>query len=214
VTTAGVIGKKGKDKKNKAFAFAGSVDVNSVPQGAMVMIDGEEMGKTPIVLHNLAVGDVKIKLKRKAYKNVVFEVPVYKSQKTKVTAELFLNKQPAKKHHASKMRTYEAQKKSNFWWGLAKVGCSGALCMGSLSMMGLAISSEEEGIGDPGAGWTASFFSGLGRVGFAWAGFNDWFKHVQRPKADWELNRQIRINPPKGKGKLIIIKTKDTLVKQ
>jgi hypothetical protein len=217
VNTASVAGKNGKGsknigKKNNAFAFAGSVEVSSVPQGATVMIDGEEMGKTPVVLHNLAVGDVKIKIKRKAYQNVLFEVPVFKSKKTKVKAELFLSTKPAKKHHASKMRIYEGQKKSNLWWGLTKLGCSGVLCMGSLSMMGLAISSEEQDIGDPGAGWATSFLSGVTGAGFAWAGFSDLFKHVPRPKGDWELNRQIRINPPKGKGKLILFKTKDALV--
>ena len=81
-------------------------------------------------------------------------------------------------------------------------------------MLGLSVSSAEQEIGDPGAGLFVSLLSGIGGTGFAWAGFNDWFKHVQRPKGDWELNRQIRISPPKGKGKMIIVKTKDVLVKQ
>ncbi len=207
--------KKNKDKgPKKAFAVAGSIEVDSVPQGALVIVGGEEMGKTPVVLHNLAVGEVSVKLKRKAYKNVVFNVPVYKTKKTKVKAELFLSKKPAEKQHATKMKKYEAEKKGNFWWGLTKFSCGGFLCAGSISLLGLSVSSAEQEIGDPGAGLFASLISGIGGVGFAWAGLNDWFKNVPRPKGDWELNRQIRINPPKGKGKMIIIKTKDTLVQQ
>ena len=63
------------------------------------------------MIHNLAVGEVKVRLKRKSYRNVSFEVPVYKSKKTKVRAELFLSKKPAQNQHAAKMRVYDAQKK-------------------------------------------------------------------------------------------------------
>ena len=205
--------KKNSKAKKKAFAVAGSIEVNSVPQGATVVIGGEEMGQTPVVLHNLSVGEIKVKLKRKAYKSIVFNVPVYKSKKTKIKAELFLNNKPAKNQHASRMRKYEDEKKSHFWWGLTKLGCGGFLCAGSISLLGLSVSSAEQEIGDPGAGLFASLISGIGGTGFAWAGLHDWFKNVPRPKGDWELNRQIRISPPKGKGKMIIVKTKDTLVK-
>ena len=214
VEQAGNQVQKGKKQDKRAFAVAGSIEMNSVPQGATVIIDGEDMGKTPVVIHNLAVGEVKVRLKRKSYRNVSFEVPVYKSKKTKVRAELFLNKKPAQNQHAAKMRVYDAQKKSDFWWGLTKLGCSGMLCAGSMSLLGLSVQSAEEGEGNAGAGLVTSLLSGVGGVGFAWAGLNDLFKNAPRPKADWELNRQIRINPPKGKGKLIILKTKDATVQK
>ena len=92
VEQAGNQVQKGKKQDKRAFAVAGSIEMNSVPQGATVIIDGEDMGKTPVVIHNLAVGEVKVRLKRKSYRNVSFEVPVYKSKKTKVRAELFLSK--------------------------------------------------------------------------------------------------------------------------
>ena len=88
------------------------------------------------------------------------------------------------------------------------------LCAGSMSLLGLSVQSAEEGEGNAGAGLVTSLLSGVGGVGFAWAGLTDLFKNAPRPKADWELNRQIRINPPKGKGKLIILKTKDATVQK
>ena len=80
------------------FALAGSVAIDSVPSGASVWVAGKELGKTPTVLHNLAVGNVTVELRRDSYRTVRFEAPIFqKANRSK--AELLLARKRAQEAH-------------------------------------------------------------------------------------------------------------------
>ncbi|MBL92736.1 MAG: hypothetical protein CMH56_13105 [Myxococcales bacterium] len=188
------------------FAMAGSVKVQSVPTGATIIVGGEKVGKTPMVVHNLQVGDVELRLERKNYRPLVVEVPVFQSKETSMKAELLLLKKKAQKAHHIKMNTHNKKMSNLRNLGCGKLVCGGLVCAGSSG----AFAGAEASVGSAtvGAGMLA-----LGTALGLWGGL-DLFKKVEAPKPDWELPRQVRVNPPKGLGKVKVKKTLDLVKKK
>ena len=187
------------------FAMAGSVQVQSVPSGATIIVGGKKVGQTPMVVHNLQVGDVALRLERKNYRPLVVDIPVFQGKETTMKAELLLLKKKAQKAHHIKMITHNKKVSNLRSWGCAKLGCGGLLCLGSLGAFGAAAGSLE-------AAGTGAGMGFLGTALGAWGGF-DLFKKLEAPKPDWELPRQVRVQPPKGLGKMQVKKTLDLVKK-
>ena len=70
------------------FVLEGSLQVNSVPTGATVYIDGEEMGVTPTTVTNLTLGYHDVILTKTGYQNWGTQAYVHFRQTTSISALL------------------------------------------------------------------------------------------------------------------------------
>ena len=66
----------------------GTLQITSVPQGATVMLDGKEVGATPIKLDNIKVGEHKIALSLKDYQEYRKDIRISPDETLKVEASL------------------------------------------------------------------------------------------------------------------------------
>jgi hypothetical protein len=69
--------------------FRGALMMNSKPEGAMVFINGEPVGSTPLVLKGLPVGSRAVRIEAEGYQPWSASVRVTANQQTQVMAALY-----------------------------------------------------------------------------------------------------------------------------
>ncbi|MEE1322564.1 MAG: TonB family protein, partial [Bacteroidales bacterium] len=60
----------------KLEAIYGKLNLNSTPDDANIYIDGEHMGKTPMIITQILIGNHNIKLQKQGYKNFESEITI------------------------------------------------------------------------------------------------------------------------------------------
>ena len=97
------------------------------------------------------------------------------------------------------MEAHEKEVSTHRNWACGKIGCGALFCLGS---PGLFIQAEET----PESSCSGLSLLAIGSALGAWGGL-DLMKKFEAPRPDWELPRQVRIQPPKGLGKPKVKKT-------
>jgi hypothetical protein len=72
----------------KALVVAGRLNVKSVPEGATILVDGRELGVTPLELNSVAAGSRRVELRKKGYKDYNTTVAVEAQQLRTIDAKL------------------------------------------------------------------------------------------------------------------------------
>lgn len=66
----------------------GSIDINSEPKGARILLDGQEVGFTPFYLNNILIGKHDVRILKEGYNDYNVSVDVSENADSKVSARL------------------------------------------------------------------------------------------------------------------------------
>ncbi len=69
-------------------SLQGELEITSTPEGALVFIDGKEVGQTPLVVKELEIGKKRIAIEAEGYEKWVRQIKVARDEVTKIKAEL------------------------------------------------------------------------------------------------------------------------------
>lgn len=176
----------------RGFASAGSLEIESDPRGAKIVLAGTELGQTPTKIDNLATGTQKLRLIRDDYEPVEVDVPIYSGGTTKVSAEMRILRALAEKNLQVRQEKWREANQWHFAGAWTKVGV-GALVGGAGALYGVANLGQR----DPGQA-----IVGFALVGGAGAGILSWgvldlLTPPQQPIPEWEIERKVTVTPPK-----------------
>lgn len=77
-----------KDLQKSAASLQGTLEISSIPKGAKVFIDGQERGKTPLVLENLWAGNIVLKLTLDGYQEFIASPEIKAKDEVELEATL------------------------------------------------------------------------------------------------------------------------------
>ncbi|MCC7072599.1 MAG: PEGA domain-containing protein [Deltaproteobacteria bacterium] len=173
---------------------AGSLEINTDPRGAEVLLGGEKMGTTPTRIDNLATGEQKLRLLRQDYEPVEVDVPIHPGGTTKVDAELRILRPLAEQNFAARKAAYDDDLAMYYFGAWGKVG-AGVVVAGIGSLIGVAqVIGKNPGMALGGFG--------VGAAGGALSiwGVADLVNTPPPPVPEWELQRTVTVTPPAGAG--------------
>ena len=82
------------EKENRTLTFpalskvSGRLNVNYLPQGAEVLIDGKKVGTTPDVFRDIAVGSRHVEIRKEGYQQITQTVNIKENEQTSLTGSL------------------------------------------------------------------------------------------------------------------------------
>ncbi len=181
----------------RGFASAGSLEIETDPRGAKIVLAGTELGQSPTKIDNLATGTQKLRLIRDDYEPVEVDVPIYSGGTTKVTAEMRILRALAEQN--LQMRQ-EKWRDANQWhtagaWTKVGVGTfvAGAGVLYGVGNLGLA-NEQNRDVGQALVGF--ALIGGAGAGILSW-GALDLLTPPPPPVPEWEIERKVTVTPPK-----------------
>lgn len=127
----------------------GELEIVSAPPGAMVEIDGEEIGITP-VKRKLEKGTYRIVMHKSGYEAAEYEQDVFYDKVTSVTKKLEWD------------NPYSAWAHAAFWSGVGLAGFGGAAAGMAVKKKDDYVSGGKVGAGEESQIWEGMMWSGLG----------------------------------------------------
>lgn len=184
----------GAGAATRVFGNSGSIDIETDPRGARVVLSGTEMGVTPTKVDNVATGTQKLRLLREDYESIEVDVPVYPGGVTKVTAEMRILQPLAEKNLEVRQAAWRDK---NQWhtvgaWTKAGIGTAIAVAGGAYAVTNLGQDKNGSVVGGLVVG-------GLGAGVVAW-GVIDMLNPPPPPVPEWEIERKVVVTPPPGQG--------------
>ena len=174
------------------FASAGSLQIETDPRGASVVLAGTSLGASPTKIDNLATGTQRLRLLREDYEPVEVDVPIYAGGTTKVTAQMRILRALAEQNYAVRQ---ERWRDTNQWHGVGawtKAGI-GTVVAG----LGVLYGANQISNGNDGAGFLGLALVGGGGAGIVAWGIVDMLNPPKAPVPEWEIERQNRRHTPK-----------------
>lgn len=176
----------------KGFASAGSLEIETDPRGAKIVLAGTELGSSPTKIDNLAAGTQRLRLIRDDYEPVEIDVPIYSGGTTKVSAEMRIMRALAEKNLQVRHEKWRDANQWHFAGAWTKVGIGGVVGgLGSLYGFGNLAN------GNPGQGLVGlAAIGGVGALVLSW-GVVELLNPPPAPVPEWELERKVTVTPPK-----------------
>lgn len=189
-----------KSSSGRVTANAGSLEVETDPRGAKLLLGGADMGQTPTKIDNLATGTQRLRLTRDDYEPLEIDVPIHAGGVTKVRAELRILRSLAEQNLAIRQARWRDENASHQLWTWTKLG-SGVVIGSCGLLIGAAngldrIASEKKADGGVIAGLA---IAGLGAGLLSW-GVVDLLSPPAPPVPEWEIERKVVVTPPSGQG--------------
>lgn len=170
---------------------SGSIEFNTDPRGAQILVGGQSVGVSPTRIENVAAGRHTVRITRDDYETVDVQVPVVPGGATKVDVEMRIMRAIAEKNLAAKQAKWRDNDEWNQIGGWSKIAGGSVL---GLAGVGIGLS----GAGDGGLiGGIA--VAGVGAALIGW-GSVDLLNPPARPIPEWEISRKVTVTPPKGAG--------------
>jgi hypothetical protein len=181
----------------RGFASAGSLEIETDPRGAKIVLAGTELGQSPTKIDNLATGTQKLRLIRDDYEPVEVDVPIYSGGTTKVNAEMRILRALAEQNLQVRQ---EKWRESNQWhtagaWTKVGVGTfvAGAGVLYGASNLGV-LNAQNRDVGQAVVGF--ALIGGAGAGILSW-GILDLLTPPAPPVPEWEIERKVTVTPPK-----------------
>jgi hypothetical protein len=175
---------------------AGSLFIDTKPDGISVFIDGEEKGVTPVKVEALAPGTHKVKLQSEHFAPLEFDAPVFVDKVTTVSGGIGEKAAPT----AASMEEYADKKFWNTITGWSRVGL-GTVCGGCVAPS-IAVGSFTSVGGTPGlltAGICGGIVFAAGAGVCGWGAF-DLVNPPPDPVSAATATNNITVVPPAGQG--------------
>lgn len=178
----------------RVFGNSGSVEIESDPRNARVVLSGTEMGATPTKIDNVATGTQKLRLIREDYEAVEIDVPVYPGGTTRVTVEMRILRDLAAKNFEVRQAAWRDKSQWHTVGAWTKAGI-GTVVGAAGGIYALTNARDKDGGAIIGGLLTA----GLGASIVAW-GAIDLLNPPPAPVPEWEIERKVVVKPPAGQG--------------
>ncbi len=176
---------------------SGSIELNTDPRGALVLVGGQSVGTTPTRIDNVAAGRHRVRITRDDYETIDVDIPVHPGGTTMVTAELRILRAIAEQNLVARQAKWRDTDQMNLIAGWTKVGAGvvvggagAALAVGSISSGASPFSGDVLG---------PVLVVGIGAGLIGW-GSIDLLNPPKQPVAEWDLERKVTVTPPKGTG--------------
>lgn len=176
---------------------SGSIELNTDPRGANVLVGGQPVGTTPTRIDNVAAGRHQVRITRDDYETIDIDIPVHAGGTTKVNAELRILRAIAEQNLAARQAKWRDSNQWNQIGGWTKAGV-GVVVGGAGALW--AVSSLTNGGGPFGGDTLTAVVVTAGGAGLVAWGVVDLLNPPKPPVAEWELDRKVTVTPPKGSG--------------
>ncbi len=188
----------GEDRSDSGPAL--QVDVK--PFGAEITLDGNFVGKTPMLLDKLTPGRHKLQLAHPDHEPVEVEVEIHAEGRTTVTAELLRTSKAVVSDYRARQTQWENDFRSRMLYGGA-TACAGLSCAG-LSSAGAYYFFQNLDLGN------TVIFGTLGIIGLGYAGYSvsGLFNGPPAPERKADDDGELVIEPPVGKGQVVRVPLK------
>jgi hypothetical protein len=180
----------------RGFASAGSLEIETDPRGAKIVLAGNELGQSPTKIDNLAAGTQRLRLVRDDYEPVEVDVPIYSGGTTKVTAEMRILRALAEQNLQVRQEKWRETNQWHTAGAWTKVGL-GTLVAGAGTLYGagnLGVTGGERNLGQAVVGF--ALIGGAGAGILSW-GILDLLTPPPPPVPEWEIERKVVVTPPK-----------------
>lgn len=179
----------------RVFGASGSIDIQSDPRGARIVLGGTDMGVTPTKIDNIATGTQRLRLLRDDYEPIEVDVPVYPGGVTKVNAEMRILRDLAQKNLEVRQAAWRDKNQWNTVGGWTKACLGGA---GTACGLGWFAFSFGNGLAD--CGTLSSLALAAAGAGVLSWGIIDLATPPPAPVPEWEMERKVTVTPPQGQG--------------
>ena len=185
-------GAVGTGSNVRGFASAGSLEIETDPRGASIVLAGTQLGSSPTKIDNLATGTQRLRLIREDYEPVEVDVPIYSGGTTKVVAEMRILRALAEKNLQVRQEKWRDTNQWHFAGAWTKVGIGGVV-----GGLGALYGLNNFANGNNGQGLIGvAVIGGVGAGVLSW-GVIDLLNPPQAPVAEWEIERKVTVTPPK-----------------